>query len=50
VLSWIGSYTALRPSAGHPQGRDPAKTSQDFVPDAGEKDQPAWRVVQLNRK
>jgi enterochelin esterase-like enzyme len=29
---------------------DPAKTSQDFVQDPAEKDQPAWRVVQLNRK
>ena len=29
---------------------DPAKTSQEFVQDLAEKDQPAWRVVQLNRK
>jgi len=29
---------------------DPAKTSQDFVQDPAEKDQPSWRVVQLNRK
>ena len=29
---------------------DPAKTSQDYVQDPGEKDQPVWRVVQLNRK
>lgn len=29
---------------------DPAKTAQEFLPDPGEKDQPAWRVVQLNRK
>lgn len=29
---------------------DPAKTSQEFVQDPGEKDQPVWRVVQLNRK
>jgi len=29
---------------------DPAKTSQDYVQDPAEKDQPAWRVVQLNRK
>lgn len=29
---------------------DPAKTSQEFGQDPGEKDQPAWRVVQLNRK
>lgn len=29
---------------------DPAKTSQDFLPDAAEKDQPVWRVLQLNRK
>jgi enterochelin esterase family protein len=29
---------------------DPAKTAQDFQPDPGEKDQPVWRVVQLNRK
>jgi enterochelin esterase family protein len=29
---------------------DPAKTSQDFVPDPAEKDQPVWRVLQLNRK
>jgi enterochelin esterase-like enzyme len=130
VLSWIGSYTALRPSAGHPEGGgeyptmvrreakrnirmwledgsedldntagswpvanigmanalrfkgydyhfsfgvgdhnngqgaaelpesltwlwrdyDPAKTSQDFVQDPGEKDQPVWRVREFNRK
>ena len=130
VLSWIGSYTALRPSAAHPVGGaeyptlvrreakrnirvwledgsedlditagnwpaaniamadslkfkgydyhfsfgvgehndaqgaaelpeamtwlwrdyDPAKTSQDFVADAGERDQPVWRVVRLNRQ
>jgi enterochelin esterase family protein len=29
---------------------DPSKTSQDFVQDPGEKDQPSWRVVQMNRK
>jgi len=29
---------------------DPAKTSQEFVQDPAEKDQPAWRVAQLNRK
>jgi enterochelin esterase family protein len=29
---------------------DPAKTSQDFLPEPAEKDQPVWRVVQLNRK
>jgi enterochelin esterase-like enzyme len=29
---------------------DPAKTSQEFLQDPAEKDQPAWRVVQLNRK
>ena len=29
---------------------DPAKTSQDFVQDPAEKDQPVWRVVRLNRK
>ena len=29
---------------------DPAKTSQDYVQDPGEKNQPVWRVVQLNRK
>ena len=29
---------------------DPSKTSQDFAQDPGEKDQPAWRVVQMNRK
>jgi enterochelin esterase family protein len=29
---------------------DPAKTSQEFLPDPGEKDQPVWRVVELNRK
>jgi len=130
VLSWIGSYTALRPSDGHPEGGgeyptmvrreakrnlrvwiedgsedldnsaghwpaanigmanalkfkgydyhfsfgvgehndahgaaelpesltwlwrdyDPAKSSQEYVQDPAEKDQPAWRVVQLNRK
>ena len=130
VLSWIGSYTALQPSADHPEGGgeyptlvrretkrnlrvwledgsndldiqagnwpaanigmanalkfkgydyhfsfgvhehnnalgaaelpesmtwlwrdyDPAKTSQAYVPDPGEKDQPVWRVVELNRK
>jgi enterochelin esterase-like enzyme len=130
VLSWIGSYTALQRSAGHPEGGgeyptmvrrepkrnirvwlqdgsddldigagnwpaanigmanalkfkgydyhfsfgvgehhiahgaaelpdaltwlwrdyDPAKTSQEFVQDAAEKDQPVWRVVRLNRK
>jgi enterochelin esterase family protein len=29
---------------------DPAKTSQEFVQDPAEKDQPVWRVVELNRK
>lgn len=29
---------------------DPAKTSQEFVQDPAEKDQPSWRVVQMNRK
>ena len=29
---------------------DPAKTSQEFLQDPAEKDQPVWRVVQLNRK
>lgn len=29
---------------------DPAKTSQEFVQDPAEKDQPVWRIVQLNRK
>lgn len=29
---------------------NPAKTSQEFVQDPGEKDQPVWRVIQLNRK
>ena len=29
---------------------DPAKTSQEFTQDAGEKDKPMWRVVQLNRE
>jgi enterochelin esterase-like enzyme len=29
---------------------DPAKTSQEFMQDPAEKDQPVWRVVQLNRK
>jgi hypothetical protein len=29
---------------------DPAKTSQEFLQEPAEKDQPAWRVVQLNRK
>ncbi len=29
---------------------DPAKTAQEFQPDPGEKDQPVWRVVELNRK
>ena len=130
VLSWIGSYTALRPSDSHPEGGaeyptmvrrepkrnirvwledgsadldntagnwpaanigmanalkfkgydyhfsfgvgehndaqgaaelpeamtwlwrdyDPAKTSQEFTQDPAEKDQPVWRVVQLNRQ
>jgi enterochelin esterase family protein len=130
VISWIGSYTALRPSPGHSEGGgeyptkvrredkrnlrvwiedgsndldnragnwpaanigmanslkfkgydyhfsfgvgehsdaqgaaelpesltwlwrdyDPAKTSQEYTQDPAEKDQPAWRVAQLNRK
>ena len=29
---------------------DPAKASQEFLPDPAEKDQPVWRVLQLNRK
>ena len=29
---------------------DPAKTSQEFLQDPAEKDQPVWRVVQLNRR
>jgi enterochelin esterase-like enzyme len=29
---------------------DPARKSQEFVQEPGEKDQPVWRVVQLNRK
>ena len=31
------------------RGYDPSKTSQDFVQDPAEKDQPVWRVVRLNR-
>lgn len=29
---------------------DPSKTAQEFIPDPGEKDQPVWRVVRLNRQ
>jgi len=29
---------------------DPAKNSQEFMQEPAEKDQPVWRVVQLNRK
>ena len=29
---------------------DPARTSQDFLQDPAEKDQPVWRVVQINRR
>lgn len=29
---------------------DPAKTSQEYVQDPAEKDQPAWRVAGLNRR
>jgi enterochelin esterase family protein len=29
---------------------DPTKTSQDFTQDPAERDQPVWRVVQLNRR
>jgi enterochelin esterase family protein len=29
---------------------DPSKTSQEFVQDPAEKDQPVWRVLQLNRR
>ena len=29
---------------------DPAKASQEFLQEPAEKDQPVWRVVQLNRK
>ena len=29
---------------------DPAKTSQEFLQEPAERDQPVWRVVQLNRK
>jgi enterochelin esterase-like enzyme len=29
---------------------DPAKTSQEFVQEEAEKDQPFWRVVELNRR
>jgi hypothetical protein len=29
---------------------DPAKTSQEFLQNPAKKDQPPWRVVQLNRK
>lgn len=29
---------------------DPAKTSQEYMQDPGEKNQPVWRVVQLNRR
>jgi enterochelin esterase-like enzyme len=29
---------------------DPVRTSQDFVADPAEKDQPVWRVLELNRK
>jgi enterochelin esterase family protein len=28
---------------------DPGKTSQEFTPDAGEKERPYWRAVKLNR-
>ena len=29
---------------------DPAKTSQEFTPEPGEKEKPLWRVVTLNRQ
>ena len=32
------------------RGYEPSKTSEEFVQDAAEKDQPVWRIVSLNRK
>ncbi|MDE3198637.1 MAG: esterase, partial [Acidobacteriota bacterium] len=29
---------------------DPAKTAQEFLQDPAEKEQPAWRIVRMNRK
>lgn len=52
----VGTHSQRQGSAELPESLswlwrdyDPAKTSQDFVQEPGEKDKPMWRVVTLNR-
>ncbi len=53
----VGSHSQAQGAAELPESLtwlwreyDPAKTSQEFVQEPGEKDQPFWRVVELNRR
>ena len=53
----VGTHSQRQGSAELPESLvwlwrdyDPAKTSQEFTQEAGEKDKPMWRVVQLNRE
>jgi enterochelin esterase family protein len=52
----VGTHNQAQGSAELPESLiwlwrdyDPAKTSQEFVPEPDEKDKPLWRVVTLNR-
>jgi len=52
----VGTHSQRQGSAELPEtlvwlwrDYDPAKTSQEFTQEPGEKDKPLWRVVQLNR-
>ena len=52
----VGTHNQAQGSAELPESLiwlwrdyDPAKTSQEFVQEPGEKDKPLWRVVTLNR-
>lgn len=52
----VGTHNQAQGSAELPESLiwlwrdyDPAKTSQDFTPEPGEKDKPLWRVVTLSR-
>ncbi|MES1257275.1 MAG: alpha/beta hydrolase-fold protein [Acidobacteriota bacterium] len=52
----VGTHSQRQGSAELPEslvwlwrGYDSSKTSEEFAQDAGEKDKPMWRVLQLNR-
>jgi enterochelin esterase family protein len=53
----VGTHSQRQGSAELPEslvwlwrGYDSSKTSEEFVQEAGEKDKPMWRVLQLNRE